>query len=275
MVGPAVGAVLYSAGRAWPFLTQAVCVALGALLIARMRLPVVPRTGERTNVRRDIAEGLRWTWDHAAMRTLTLTIVTFNVTFGAAMSVLVLYADQRLHAGDVGFGLLSTFTAIGGIAGMAMYDRLERRFSLGNIMRGGLIIETLTHVALALTTVPAVAYAIMFVFGAHAFVWGTTSRTVRMRSVPLELQGRVSSLYMIGVFGGLIIGQGIGGVVARIWGVTGPFWFGFGGSAIILALIWRELALIAHDAEADAGADAGADAEAGAGPAAKPAGKEL
>jgi MFS family permease len=249
MVGPAVGAVLFAAGRAWPFLTQAVCVALGALLVAKMRLPAVPRSGAPKNVWRDIAEGLSWTWGNAAIRTLTLTIVTFNVTFGAAWSVLVLYADQRLGLDAVGFGLLSTSFAVGGIAGTLVYDQLARRFSLGNIMRAGLIIETLTHIALALTTVAGVAYVIMFVFGAHAFVWGTTSRTVRMRSVPAELQGRVQSVYMIGVFGGIVAGQGIGGVVARIWGVTGPFWFAFVGSAVILALIWRELALIAHDAE--------------------------
>ena len=39
-------------------------------------------------------------------------------------------------------------------------------------MRIGLVIETLTHLALALTTTPWVALAIFFVFGAHAFVWG-------------------------------------------------------------------------------------------------------
>jgi MFS family permease len=253
LVGPAVGAALFTAGRSWPFLGQAVCVALGVVLIARMRLPVVPRAAERGEVWRDILEGLRWTWHHAPVRTLTLTIVAFNVTYGAAWSVLVLYADQRLDAGAVGFGLLSTFTALGGIAGTLAYDWLENHFSLGNIMRGGLVIETLTHLALAVTTVPWVAFAIMFVFGAHAFVWGTTSRTVRMRSVPNELQGRVGSLYMIGVFGGLVVGQGIGGVIARIWGVTGPFWFAFAGSAVLLAVIWRQLTLIAHDAGEPAG----------------------
>jgi predicted MFS family arabinose efflux permease len=91
--------------------------------------------------------------------------------------------------------------------------------------------------------------AILFVFGAHAFVWGTTSRTVRMRAVPTELQGRVGSLYAIAVFGGIVAGQAVGGVVGRIWGVTGPFWFAFVGSALILALIWRQLPHIAHDDE--------------------------
>jgi predicted MFS family arabinose efflux permease len=246
LVGPAVGAALFAAGRALPFLVQALCVAFGAVLVSRMRLPPVRRRGEPSNLGRDIAEGLRWTWGNAAVRTLTLTIVTFNVTWGAAWSVLVLYATRRLGLDAVGFGLLNTVGAVGGLAGTATYDWLERRASLANIMRAGLLIETFTHLGLAVTTAWWVAMAIMFVFGAHAFIWGTTSRTVRMRAVPTELQGRVGSMYSIGVFGGILAGQVVGGVVASLWGVTGPFWFAFAGSAVILTLIWRQLGHIAH-----------------------------
>lgn len=246
LVGPAVGAALFAAGMAWPFLVQSLCVALGAVLVSRMRLPLKSRPVEPSHVRRDIREGLRWTWGNAAVRTLTLSIVTFNVTFGAAWSVLVLYATQRLGLGAVGFGLLTTVSAAGGLAGTAAYDWLERRASLANIMRVGLVIETFTHLGLAVTTTWWVAMTIMFVFGAHAFVWGTTARTVRMRAVPAELQGRVGSLYSIGVFGGILAGQAVGGISARIWGVTAPFWFAFVGSAVILSLIWRELGHIAH-----------------------------
>jgi MFS family permease len=250
LVGPAVGAVLFAVGTVWPFAVQAVCLLLAALLVSRMVVPPLPAPEGPRHVGRDIAEGFRWTWGNPAVRTLTLTIVTFNVTWGAAWSVLVLYASDRLGLGPVGFGLLSTVGALGGIVGTAGYDRLERLVSLAWIMRVGLVIETLTHLGLALTTTPWVAMTIVFVFGAHAFVWGTTSRTVRMRAVPASLQGRVGSLYSIGVFGGIVAGQALGGVIARVWGVTGPFWFAFVGSAVILALIWRELAHIAHADEA-------------------------
>jgi MFS family permease len=250
MAGPAIGAVLFAAGTAWPFLAQAVCVALGAVLVSRMALSPLPRTTGSSHIGRDIAEGFRWTWGNRAVRTLTLAIVTFNVTYGAAWSVLVLYATERLDLGPIGFGLLTTVGALGGVAGMSVYDWLERHASLAAIMRVGLTIETLTHLGLALTTTGWVAALIMFVFGAHAFIWGTTSRTVRMRTVPPQLQGRVGSLYAIGVFGGIVAGQALGGVIARIWGLTGPFWFAFVGSAVILALIWKELAHIAHADEA-------------------------
>jgi predicted MFS family arabinose efflux permease len=114
-------------------------------------------------------------------------------------------------------------------------------------MRIGLIIETLTHLGLALATSPWVAMPIFFVFGAHAFVWGTTSITVRQRAVPTGLQGRVGSVNTVGVFGGLVVGSGIGGLLAQHLGVTAPFWFAFAGSAVFVVLIWRQLRHIAHD----------------------------
>jgi len=246
MAGPPIGAALFAAGMAFPFIGQALLLALSVLLLFRMKIPPLERDTEPQHVLADIREGLQWLWHHAAVRTLTLTIVTFNVTFGAAWSVLVLYSRDRLGLGEVGFGLLTTALAIGGIVGMMSYGWLERHISLGNIMRIGLVLETFTHLALALTTVPAIALLIMFGFGAHAFVWGTTSSSVRQRAVPRELQGRVGSVYAIGVFGGIVAGGAIGGVVARHWGVTGPFWFAFVGSALILAVIWPQLQHIAH-----------------------------
>jgi len=197
-----------------------------------------------------MAEGLRWLIAHPPMRTLALTIFAFNVTFGAAWSVLVLYASDRLGMDEVGFGLLTTAMAVGGIIGTTSYGRLERRFSLGDIMRVGLLIETGTHLVLALTTLPAVALATFVVFGAHAFVWGTTSTVVRQRAVPDVLLGRVTGVYTVGVFAGIVVGTPIGGLLARTFGITAPFWFGFLGSALLVAVLWRQFALIAHAGEA-------------------------
>lgn len=246
LIGPALGALLFAAGRAWPFAAQAVLLALAIVLIGRMRVPPVERSGRPSHVLSDIREGFAWLWGNPPVRTLVLTIVTFNVTFGAAWSVLVLYARERLGLDAIGFGLLATVIAFGGIVGTLGYDWLERRFKLSTLMRVGLAIETLTHLGLALTTSAAVAMAILVVFGAHEFVWGTLSNAVRMRAVPAELQGRIASVYSIAVHGGLLVGLAVGGVLASVAGLTAPFWFGFFGSAFILALIWRALGDIAH-----------------------------
>jgi predicted MFS family arabinose efflux permease len=247
LAGPPLGAALFTVGAAWAFGVQAVVVALGAVLITRIVLPSDGRDPQRrTHLRQDVAEGFRWVLHHAAVRTLVLTIFTFNITFGAAWSVLVLYATERLGLGEVGFGLVTTVSAVGGLAGTASYGWITRRVGLGDLMRIGLVIETLTHLALALTTSPWVAMPVFFVFGAHAFVWGTTSVTVRQRAVPLPLQGRVGSVNLVGVFGGLVIGSTIGGALAQRFGVTAPFWFAFAGSATFVVLIWRQLRHVAH-----------------------------
>src|SRR5258707_12763207 len=113
-------------------------------------------------------------------------------------------------------------------------------------MRAGLVIETSPHAGLAVTTSPWVASSIFFVFGAHAFIWGTTSITVRQRAVPTQLQGRVNSVNSIGTFGGLVIGSAIGGTLASHFGVTAPFWFAFIGSAVFVVVLLHELTRIAH-----------------------------
>jgi predicted MFS family arabinose efflux permease len=258
LAGPPIGAMLFAVGRAWPFLAEAILVAAGVLLVSRIVLPVYDRTASHGNVLRDVAAGLRWTVRHPAVRTLSLTILIFNITFGAAWSVLVLYARERLGLGAVGFGVITVVSAAGGMLGTALYGWITRRVSLGNVMRVGLIIETLTHLGLALTTSPWVASAIFFVFGAHAFIWGTTSVTVRQRAVPVHLQGRVSSVNTISVFGGLVVGSALGGVLATHAGITAPFWFAFVGSAVFLVLLWRELTRIAHsDEQSEAAAVSG------------------
>lgn len=248
LVAPPIGAFLFVVGMALPFAIDAACFALGAVLVSRIVLrradgPVVRAS---SSIRADMVDGLRWLLAHPPMRTLALTIFAFNITFGAAMSVLVLYAGERLGMSAVGFGLLTTASAFGGLIGTSAYGRLERRFSLADIMRVGLVIETLTHLVLALTTSAAVALAVFVVFGAHAFVWGTTSTVVRQRAVPDAMLGRVTGVYTVAVFAGMVIGTPIGGLLAGAFGITAPFWFGFVGSALLVAVMWRRFGDIVH-----------------------------
>jgi multisubunit Na+/H+ antiporter MnhB subunit len=135
---------------------------------------------------------------------------------------------------------------LGGLLAILCYRRLEARWPLGNIMRVCLTLEVCTHLSLALNTTAWIAVLIMFVFGAYAFSWATVSATVRQRAVPIELQGRVASVYLIGLFGGLVIGQIAGGAIAQHWGIVAPYWFAFVGSGLTLLVVWRQLGAIAH-----------------------------
>jgi len=251
LVGPAVGAFLFAIGMAAPFTIQAVCVAVAVLLISRIATPKgAVREHVDTHVRQDIVEGVRWLAGNGPVRTLALVIVAFNITWAAPWSVLVLWTLERVGIDEAGFGLLTTAAALGGLLGTFAYGRIEKRVPLATLMRAVLLCEVVFHLAMAFTTSPYAAYPLMFFFGAYAFVWGTLSNAVRQRAVPTEFQGRVGSVYMLCVMGGMLIGSLLGGLIARRWGVTAPWWFAFVGSGLTLALVWRQLGHIAHHDEA-------------------------
>ncbi len=234
-------------------MAQMVMVLLGAGAdheLSMPRIDAIPRRCRLVGTRSPRVSG--GCWHHAAVRTLVLVIFIFNITFGAAWSVLVLYATQRLGMGEVGFGLITTVGALGGL--------LSRSPTAGSTRH---VYPRDAHGALPRARDPHPSWAgrqhralpwriaILLVFGAYAFIWGTLSSAVRQRAVPTALQGRVGSVYLVGLFGGIWCSvQALGGVIADVWGVAAPFWFAFVGSGVTLLLIWRQLGHIAHADEA-------------------------
>jgi hypothetical protein len=74
--------------------------------------------------------------------------------------------ERPSRLGAVGFGLLTTASAVGGLIGTSAHGWITRHASLGVIMRVGLVIEAVTRLILALTTSAWVAVPVFVVFGA-------------------------------------------------------------------------------------------------------------
>lgn len=258
-VAKPLGAWLFVIAAAVPFGVNALTFAVSAALVASMR-PVPaspPATGStRQALRADIAAGVRWLWRHRLLRTLAVTMGLANVVFCGAFAVFVLYAQQRLGLSEVGYGTLLTTFAVGGLLGTTIAARLESRFGARVLLRAGLVVEAATHATLAATTRPLVAAAILVVFGVHTMVWGVIVGTLRQRVVPDRLRGRVTSVYYLLDLGGAALGSLLGGVFARVLGITGPFWLAAAVMAVIAAAAWRPIG------EAPAGESPGGEAPA-------------
>ena len=73
MIGPAVGALLFTVGMAWPFLVTVVCIAAGVMLVSRIgTAPGAVRDNVDTHIRQDIADGVRWLMGNPPVRTLAV-----------------------------------------------------------------------------------------------------------------------------------------------------------------------------------------------------------
>lgn len=248
LAGPPLGALLFAMSHALPYAGFAVLLTLAVVLYSKVAVPL-PAPGSTgpagTSMLLEVREGLGWMRRHFAVRALAILITSFNITFGATFAMLVLYATGQLGLGDVGYGLLISASAVGGIIGSILFPCLERKFSYASLLRTGLVLETLTHVVLVLTHQAWLAMSVLFLFGVHTLVWSSVSSTVRQRAVPERLRGRVNSVYMLGGVGGIAAGALLGGVLGQLFDYRAPFWFGFVGSFIVLLLVWKPMTHIA------------------------------
>ncbi|MGW5359253.1 MFS transporter [Actinopolymorpha pittospori] len=246
---PPLGAALFVVAMALPFGVNAATFVVAAVLIATMRKvgadrPVspgqpVPSDVPRRSVRADIADGVRWLWHEPVIRMLAVALCLMNVTLTAGFSILVLYSRDRLGLSEVGYGVLITMSAVGGLLGTALALRLQGRFDGSVLLRVGLVVETLTHVGLALSTTVWLAAPVLVAFGVHASVWNGVTVTIRQRAVPDELRGRVQSVAMMFSIGGHALGALIGGPIASWLGLAGPFWVSAVVMAGLTAIAWR------------------------------------
>lgn len=251
MLGPPLGAWLFVAAAALPFEVDAASflVAAGLLLLLPRHAARAPEAVAERDLRAEIAEGVRWLWRHRVLRMFALSLGLLNATFLGAMSILVLYARDRLGLSEFGYGLLLSCSAVGGLAGSVFGGRLERRFGASTLMRVGLLVETGTHLAFALTRTPWVAVVTYTAFGVHAVIWGMVTASYRQRVVPDRLRGRVNSVYYLFGVGGAALGALQGGLVARAFGITAPFWLAFGVMVVFTASVWRMFSARSLEAE--------------------------
>jgi MFS family permease len=244
LAAPPLGGLLFAAAAAVPFLLDAGSFVAAAVLVAavpgRFRA-ARPLGAERASLPADIAEGVRWLAGHRLLRLLGVGIGLMNVTLFAATAIMVLYAQERLGLGPVGYGLLLACVAIGGIAASLVAGRVIGWLGPATTMRIGLLIEASTHLVLALTTSPVVAGAVLSLFGFHAMIWNVVSVSLRQELIPGRLLGRVNSVYAVFSYGGSSLGALLGGLVAGRFGLTAPFWCGFAVVAVLAVAAWPTL----------------------------------
>ncbi|HET9557689.1 MAG TPA: MFS transporter, partial [Actinomycetota bacterium] len=226
LVAPPLGGLLFAAAAA-----------LVAAMGGRFRVER-PSGAAPTTLRGEIAEGVRWLAGNRLLRILAVAIALMNLTLSATLSLSVLYAQERLGLGSVGYGLLLSSMAVGGISASLVADRVIGRLGPATTMRVGLVVESSTHLVLALARSPLLVGAIFALFGFHAMTWSVISVSLRQELIPARLLGRVNSAYALFGFGSLSLGAVAGGVLAARYGLTAPFWCSFAAMTVLTVTCW-------------------------------------
>lgn len=241
LLAPMIGGLLFAAAAWSAFVLDAMAFALVAVLCLGLSRAVgrVSDQPERVPLRAAIGEGVRWLRRHRLLRTLAVTVALSNLSLGALWSIMVLLAKERLGLDSVGYGLLLAAAAVGGVAGGLLTPRIVAALGPGTTMRIGLIVEALTYLGLALTRSAVLAGVIIAALGLHLVVFSTIGATMRQSLVPAALLGRVHSAYRLMTTIGMLLGAAVGGLIARYFGLTAPFWLGLVAVIAVTVAVWR------------------------------------
>jgi MFS family permease len=223
-VGPPLGAWLFGLATAAPFFLDAGSFLFAALLVLTLHGSFRPeRVVADTTMRADIAEGVRWLTRHRVLRSLAIALGVINFVGMAAMTILVLYAQDVLHLGDTQYGLLLTAEAAGAVLGTLVASRISARVGPGTTLAGAIAISGLSFLVPVVWAQP-VAVAGSLALGAFCgLVWNVITVSLRQSLVPDELLGRVNSAYRLLGWGTMPIGAFSGGLIADAFGLRAPF----------------------------------------------------
>jgi MFS family permease len=193
LASPALGGVLFSVARALPFLVHAVSYVFSSIALLAMRTPFEEqREVDRAPLRTRFAEGFRFLWHHAFLRTCAFLYGLSNfIGPGVLLAVVVIGKDQGLSGGAVGL-LVSAF---GGclLLGAFLSSFVRRTLPV----RGVILLELWTWVGCGLFVIWPNVYVLMASILPTALAIPSTDSVVnsyQLALTPDRLIGRVSSV---------------------------------------------------------------------------------
>lgn len=193
VASPALGGVLFGLARALPFVVHAVLYGFSAFALLAMRTPFQEeREVDPSPLRSRLAEGFRFLWDHAFLRTCALLFGLANfIGPGVLLAIVVIGKRDGLSSGEVGL-LLSAFGACL-LLGAFLSPLVRRRLPV----RGVLLLELWTWVGCGLFLVWPNVYVLTASILPTALAIPSTDSVVigyGLAMTPDRLIGRVASV---------------------------------------------------------------------------------
>jgi MFS family permease len=193
LAGPALGGLLFSLGRAVPFLADAVSYAISFGTVSRIRGRFRPkRAAERRALHHEVLDGLRIVWQIPLLRAVVVLGPLINFAFNGVLFTITVGLRQHGTSATV-IGLVQGAIMAGGVLGAPVAPLLQRR------LRPGTMTLTMTLAGALLFTIAAVVIPSPLVAVPVAVVVllapaGNSGLFAAMlRQAPEEMRGRVTS----------------------------------------------------------------------------------
>ncbi|HEX5441423.1 MAG TPA: MFS transporter, partial [Ktedonobacterales bacterium] len=240
-LGPALGGALFALGQMVPFVLDTISYVASVLALWRIQLPKQAASDEQANplnwrtMRADIAAGVVWLWRQRALRALASILAVSNcLVAGEALLVIVL--AERLHATTPEVGLILGLGGCGSVFGSLLAERVVRRLNFAWSFIGGAWLVALIWLLYAAAPTAIALGFVMAALGAVYSVINVAQFSYRMSLIPDALQGRISSIIRLLLYGSLPLGLAVAGFfIEHVGAVTTVLALGGGLVAVAVA----------------------------------------
>jgi MFS family permease len=238
VAGPGLAGLLAQAfGPVSGILADAVSFGVSVLCVRKIRVREAVVPAERTPLRSQIAEGLRFVAGDRYLRSMMAFAAASNLALNGYSSIQIVFLSRTLGAGPGVVGVVLALAATGGVLGAALAARLGARFGAA---RAFLLCEVFAAPMLLLGPLSGPGWGlVLFVvaeFGVCAGIVASNvlTATFRQQYCPPELFGRITSSASLVAYGTIPLGGVLGGVLGEVIGVREMLWVASG--ALIAAL---------------------------------------
>jgi MFS family permease len=226
ITGPAVGGLVYGFfGITAAYTLDASLVVIGLALMLLIQNKPVPAASEEQGVAEKIKAGLRFVFQNKVILS-AITLDLFAVLFGGAVALLPIFADEILHVGTIGFGVLRSAPSIGAVL-MALYiTHNPIKKNMGKTLLWAVAGFGVCMIGFALSQNFWLSLGILIVSGMFDCI-SVIIRGILMQTLtPENMKGRVSAVNYIFIGSSNEIGMFESGVAARLLRVVPSVIFG-------------------------------------------------
>ena len=237
IVGPPVGGLAVAVlGTAAPvFAASAVLLLLAAVLIAFVHVRERIRVNEEIT-KESLLAGARFIRSSPIMLG-AITLDMFAVLLGGATALLPIFAEDVLHVGAGGLGLLRSAPAVGGLVMSLIIAHRGPFLRAGKSLLLTVVGFGIATIVFGLSTSFPVSFGALFFLGVFDAVSMIIRETIEMRYTPDEMRGRVASIHFLFIGMSNEFGEFESGVAAALIGATAAVTLGGVGTLLVVGAI--------------------------------------
>ncbi|HEY7605088.1 MAG TPA: MFS transporter [Gaiellaceae bacterium] len=217
IAGPAVGGLLFAWRPEAVYATAAVLFAIAGISMAALH--VQTHTPDPSVGLAGLVGGIRFVC-RTRMLLGAITLDLFAVLLGGGVALLPIYAQEILHVGPVGLGVLRAAPAIGALGAALILARRPLRRAAGPTLIGVVMLFGAANIVWGLSKLLPITLVALAIAGFVDMISVNIRSTTVALVTPNELRGRVSAVEMVFISASNELGAFESGAVAALIGTV-------------------------------------------------------